>query len=110
MAQQQIYSSSAERQKAYRERLAAQRQVELQRKNLPPLPSVATIPGTTRWNALIETARVSLDAVRSEMQDYSESRTDRWQESERAEIFNERISKLEEIISEIEDLQSDSDL
>jgi exonuclease VII small subunit len=104
MGQQQIYSSSAERQKAYRERLAAQREQELQRKNLPALPAVTSIPGTARWNALIETARASLDAVRSEMQDYSESRTDRWQESEKGEAFSERIAEIEEIISQLEAL------
>jgi hypothetical protein len=109
MPQPLIYSSSAERQKAYRQRLAEQRLVEQQQKNLPPLPAVASIPGTARWTALIESARVALDTVRDEMQSYADDRTERWQESERGEKFVERISEIEEVISEIEALKAGSD-
>lgn len=108
MAQQRFHSSPAERQKAYRERTAAQRHAELLRKNLPPLPSVSSIPGTARWSALIESARVALDTVRDEMQSYADERTERWQESEKAEQFAERISEIDDVITQIEALQADS--
>jgi hypothetical protein len=109
MAQKQLYSSPAERQKAYRERLVSQRHVEQQRKNLPPLPAVSSIPGVVRWTALIESARVALDTVRDEMQSYADERTERWQESERAELFAERISEIDDVITQIEALKSGSD-
>lgn len=104
MAQKQFHSSPAERQKAYRERLEARRRAEQQQKNLPALPAVSSIPGTPRWNALIESALKALETVRDEMQAYADERTERWKESEKADEFNERISQLEDAISQIEAL------
>ena len=43
------YASHAERQAAYRQRVAAARQQELQSKGMAPLPRVASMPGTRRW-------------------------------------------------------------
>jgi hypothetical protein len=107
MPQPLIYSSQAERQKAYRQRLAEQRLAEQQRKNLPRLPAVSTMPGTARWTALVESARVALDTLREEMQAYADERSEGWQESERGEKFVERISEVEEIMSQVETLQAD---
>jgi hypothetical protein len=104
MPQKQIYPSVAERQRAYRERVKKQRAVELEQKNLPPLPAVPTMPGTARWDALIAAAITSLETVRDEMKTYADERTERWQESEKGEAFGERLEQIENLISELEDL------
>jgi hypothetical protein len=104
MAQEKIHSNQAERQRAYRARQAEQRAKELNRKNLPALPKIAAMPGTARWNALIGVAVESLQAVRDEMQNYAGERSETWQESDKAEEFNDRLSAVEEILGLLEEL------
>ena len=99
------YTTNAERQKAYRERQQQARKAELQRKGLPPSPAVATMPGTRRWNALIEQARTPLDTCREEMQTYFDDRSEQWQESDKAQEMQERIDTLSELVDGISELQ-----
>jgi hypothetical protein len=90
------YVSQAERQAAYRRRLAAARSQELAAKRVPPLPAVATIPGYSRWEALTRSAALLLETVQAEMQEYYEQRSDPWQGSERGEAFLERLEAVRE--------------
>lgn len=88
------YSSDAERARAYRQRVKAQRETELQAKGLPALPALPTMPGTARWKALIERARLELQTAREEMELYHDERTEAWQESDRGEELREWIEWL----------------
>lgn len=89
MPQTRHYSSNAQRQAAYRERLAA------------PVPKggpVARIPsGNKPGRALGRQAEHALTAALQEMRAYHESRSERWRDSEKAEEFEERLESLEEI-------------
>jgi hypothetical protein len=98
------YETEAEKHRAYRERKAAARLAELQQKGLPPVPPIATMPGTARWKALHEQAVKALETIRDEMQSYSEERSEQWQESERGEEFAARLEALEEMLSSLSDL------
>jgi hypothetical protein len=98
------YEDSAEKQRAYRERVKQSRIEERATKGLPPAPAIPTMPGTTRWKALMETATATLEAMRDEMQDYHNQRTERWQESERAEQLGTTIEALENAIGELREI------
>ena len=98
------YASHAERQAAYRRRVAAARQQELQSKGMPPLPRVPALPGTRRWVAMSGQALVLLQAVQEEMEEYADQRSEQWQESERGEAMAERLQALQEAIAAVEGL------
>lgn len=98
------YGSHAERQAAYRRRVAAARQHELEAKGMPPKSSVPTMPGTRRWAAMTAQALVLLQTIQEEMQEYYEQRSEQWQESERGEAMGERLQTLQEAIAAVEGL------
>jgi hypothetical protein len=100
------YANQAERQAAYRRRLAAARRAEQEAKGMPALPAVPTIPGHPRWHALIQHALLLLGTAQEEMQAYYAQRSERWQESERGEAFLERLQALQETHSAVEELTS----
>lgn len=100
------YASQAERQAAYRRRTAESKARELEAKGLPPLPTIATIPGHPRWQALIRQSNLQLQTVLEEMQDYYDQRSETWQETERGEAFLDRLQSLQEAHSAVEDLAS----
>ena len=54
------YANPAQRQAAYRERLAEARKQELQAKGIPPMPAIPTMPGSRRWDAMNQQALRSL--------------------------------------------------
>jgi hypothetical protein len=98
------YATSADKHRAYRERQAAARQAERAAKGLPTTPSIPTMPGTARWEALIAGALSTLEASRDAMQVYFDERSENWQESERGEELRERIETLESIIERFDEL------
>lgn len=98
------YTSSAERQAAYRARCQEAQRQQLQAKGLPALPVLATVPGSARWRAALQSAQTLLGQVSSEMADYYEARSETWQESERGDAFRERQEALEALLSELETL------
>lgn len=100
----QKYANNADRQRAYRQRLAQAREQERAAKGMPAAPPIATMPGTTRWNALFETARATLQLARDEMEEYYNDRSETWQESERAQGMQEKIDALDGIIEEIQEV------
>ena len=97
------YTSNAERQKAYRERQQQARLAEMQRKGLPATPAIPTMPGTARWNALLEQARTSLEACIDEMQTYFDDRSEEWRESEKGEQMQEHIDHLNEVLESLQE-------
>lgn len=104
MPQSKKHASRAERQKAYRERCKRTRQIEQTSKGLPSLPAIATMPGWPRWNACFQSASELITCVLNEMQAYYDDRTERWQEDERGEEFQERIDAVEAATEALSDL------
>jgi hypothetical protein len=98
------YASNAERQAASRRRVAEQRRAELAGKGLPALPGVVALPGHVRWRALIAQAHSLRATVQGEMAEYYAARSERWQESERGEGFQERLQRVEEADQLVEEL------
>ena len=96
------YASSAQRQRAYRERQQQARLLERKQKGLPAAPAIATLPGEKRWRALLENAHAALVCAHEEMQAYYDERSEVWQESQRGETLLERIEILESLIGDLE--------
>ena len=104
MPQPKKHASHAARQTAYRLRCQEARTQEQQRKGLPALPVLPTLPGTTRWRAAVGSARLSLETTQAEMQAYYDERTEVWQDSERGQLFTERLEALETALSSLEEI------
>jgi hypothetical protein len=98
MPQPKYHVSAAARQAAYRKRCDGTRRAELASKGLPSLPAISTIPGWPRWNASIEAARELVERTVEEMQEYFDDRSEVWQESERAEEYQEKIDSVQTLL------------
>src|SRR5688500_14144562 len=98
------HTNQAARQAAYRRRLAQARERELAARGLPALPAIATMPGHARWQALIRQASRLLQTVAEEMQEYSDERSETWQESERGTAFLEHLQAVEDAQRAAEEL------
>jgi hypothetical protein len=99
------YTNPAQRQAAYRQRVAEARRQELQARGMPPLPAIPTMPGVRRWEAMTQQALLLLQSVQEEMQEYCDERSDTWRESERGERVAERLQALQDAIAVVEELQ-----
>jgi hypothetical protein len=99
------YEGTAARQRAYRNRLEAARLAERELKGLPCAPAIPTMPSTARWRAMIAQARALLSEVEREIQDYTLDRSEAWQESERAERWEECRQDIEEVIDSLQTIQ-----
>jgi hypothetical protein len=104
MPQQRKHQTNSARQAAYRNRLELARKQELSERGLPALPTLASMPGTARWNGAIRRCVVLLTLVHSEMQGYFDDRSESWQESDRGVDHEERITAIEQLLSNLEDL------
>lgn len=104
MPQPKKHASPAERQAAYRTRCERARQNQASAKGLPSLPSLATMPGWSRWNATFQMAHALMDGAVSEMQEYFDDRSDTWQESERGEDHQERLASTEAVLDALAEL------
>jgi hypothetical protein len=63
---------------------------------------VTTIPGEKRWQGMKEQAETLLRSMRDEMQGYFDDRSEAWQESEKAEAFQERIDAIDGLLDQID--------
>jgi len=102
MPQPKMHPSHAARQAAYRRRQEQARAQQLRTSGLPPLPTIATMPGTPRWKAALAHAHCLLAGVAAEMQAYFDDRSEQWQEGERAEEHQQRIEAVEDILIALE--------
>ncbi len=89
------YATNADRQAAYRARLAAPSPL-----GSPPCAA----PGARRWRTLIGQARALLETVAGEMTHHEAARSEAWHDSERGERFAERQETLEEALALLSDL------
>jgi len=99
------HTNQAEKQRAYRERQKQARQTEQEAKGLPSLPVIATMPGRTRWKALVEAAKVQLETARDEMESYAAERSEAWQESDKAEQHRAQMDTIEAALSTLDELE-----
>ena len=104
MPQPRKHADHAARQAAYRARCERARQEQMNQRGLPSLPAIATLPGTPRWNAALQSVRCLLEQVSQEMEAYYEDRSEAWQESERGESFAESQEAITSLLHELESL------
>jgi hypothetical protein len=105
MSQPPKYGSGAERQAAYRRRRAQAEATSTRQTPIAPLPSISSVPGTIRWRQVLDHAIRIVAATRDEMQTYHDERTERWQESERAGDFLDRLTLIEQIAEQLEEVR-----
>ena len=104
MPQQRKYQTDAERQAAYRCRQVQARRNELADLDLPPLPTIAAMPGTARWKGALRWCVALLTLVRDEMSNYYDQRSESWQEGDGGAAHQERIEALETVLDALEQL------
>ena len=101
------HTSNAERQAAYRRRQAENRANKAEESALVPLPAISSVPGTARWRQALAYASFHAATVRDEMQAYHDERTERWQESDRADEFRERLERIEELCDSLDEVRNE---
>jgi hypothetical protein len=99
MTQQRVYNTNAERQAAYRKRLA-----QRERSGIPTGIGLPATPGHARWNKAIRITDALLAAVCGEMQRYYNDRSEHWQDGERGEAFQERLDAIVDVLDQIQGL------
>jgi hypothetical protein len=104
MPQPKLHVSAAARQAAYRKRTEKARRAVLASKGLPALPAIPTMPGCSRWNASIAVAYELISTTLGEMQNYLDDRSERWQESDRADEHRDRINSVEAAMDALAEL------
>ena len=104
MPQPRIHASAAQRQAAYRRRQEQVRQKERAEKGLPPAPPIPSIAGWKRWGAMFAMAHAILEGALGEMQDYFDERSESWQESQRGDEHQERMTAVEAVLDALSDL------
>lgn len=96
------HANAAARQAAFRVRRERARKEDLKEKGLPPLPRLSTVPGNARWTKILERAAVLLSTVVDERDAYRDDRSEAWQESERAETFQEITDAISAIFDDVD--------
>ena len=96
------YESHAQRQAAYRQRVAEARTALPQPGSPPPRLPLSSAPGWHRWKALAQHALQSLQVVQEEMEAYYDLRSESWQASERGEDFTDRLAAVEEAVTALD--------
>ena len=77
----------------------------LAKKGLPARPVIPTMPGNTRWSAMIQQAHMLLCAVVDEMQNYHDDRSEQWQDSAKAEDLLARLESLQETMARLQEVE-----
>ncbi len=94
--------TNAEKQAAWRrrqrERLQAAAPV------LPSAPVLEHMPATRRWQERRRRALDELRALVEEMQAYADGRSEQWQDSERGQAFCDRLSELESVADQLDQI------
>ena len=99
MPRTKLYTTDAERQQAYRlRRLSA------------GASASRTVIGNPwpRWRRLAGDAASVLGALLAEMTEYQQTRSDRWQESDKADDFEDRLAALAEAHEQVCDWIKDA--
>jgi hypothetical protein len=94
--------TNAQRQAAYRSRRRAAIDDIFAMRGLPSLPAIATIPGWPRWKEAMTRIGAQMEVIESEMTAYYGERSERWQESEQAQAFDENREILRQLIESVQ--------
>lgn len=97
MPQPKKYKSGAERTAAYRARVGKAKPV--------PVPYTALKPGYRRWEVMTAQVRDMLQTVIDERSEYFDDRSEKWQESDKAQEFTENTDTLQEALELLEGLE-----
>jgi hypothetical protein len=106
MARPRQYADPAAKQRAYRARVARERE---QARGAPGPPVSRTVSGGTgegRWRALLAEAEATLARVCEEMEGHFEARSEAWQESERGERLQERVEAIQDALERLGEARS----
>lgn len=103
MPQPRKYETRAQQQAAYRKRRATSERQLLAQKGLPPLPAIPALPGNARWGAMIEQAHTLISNAAMEMQSYHDDRSERWQDSMKAEELLDKLDHLQESMAQLQE-------
>lgn len=98
------YANHAQRQAAYRQRVAEGQGQQREAGRVPPPSPIPSMPGWRRWEAMNRHVLQLLHTLEEEMQAYYDERSEPWQESERGEAFVERLQAAEEAVAVVEGL------
>jgi hypothetical protein len=104
MPQPKLHASAAARQAAYRKRCQQARRIELLGKGIPALPAIPTMPGWSRWNTSLRLAQDLIERTHVEMEQYSDDRSETWQESERGEEHQNCTDMVQAVLDAMSDL------
>ena len=104
MLQIRKYESNAQRQAAYRLRMQHARNEQLSARSLPPLPAIPAMPGNARWRDSLRQAHWLMETTASEMQAYSDERSEEWQEGDKGELFTNRTESLHDLLEDLDEL------
>ncbi len=97
MPQPKQHPANAARQAAYRQRLKLREEEQARHKGMPPLASIPTMPSEARWRQMVQMAAALLAGAVTEMTDYADARSPSWHDSERGDIFAERLETLTQL-------------
>ena len=106
MPQPKKYQSNAQRQAAYRKRWTEEPMNAFAAQDLPGSTATPRPPGEKRWALRMKQACLILENISEEMKSYYQSRSERWQESERGEAFDERSQAVEELRESLLEIQA----
>lgn len=70
------------------------------------MPKIPTMPGTARWKAMLGSAKVLLEMLRDEMQDYYSERSESWQEGDAGTELAARIESIEAVLGSLEEAET----
>jgi len=95
MAQPRKYENDAARQAACRKRRKQAQDALLSEKGLPALPGAQNIPGWPRWRKGLKDIEALMSIIEAEMETYQGDRSERWQEAERGQEFQDKFDAFQ---------------
>ena len=101
MPEPRKHASDAARQAAFRRRRDQTIKALQHAKGLMPLPAIATIPGWSRWRQVLGLVEQALREVHDQMQTYYDDRSEDWQDSDKAQEFNDTMDAVEELVDKV---------
>ncbi len=98
------HPDNAARQRAYRERRKRACLSSIKPREPPKPAPIPTMPSAARWKALRRIAEEALSTPVDEMEQYRDERSETWQESPKAEAFQEILDKVEDALQAVQDI------
>ena len=96
------HANHAQRQRAYTQRQKAAQLAALAVKDTPAAAAIPTMPSIARWRALARQSQEILKVLLCEMERYRDERSEQWQESEKADAFQEQMDRVAEALESTE--------